>query len=390
MYTGPHIKRDGLVFGYDTGYGIADNSTATRFYKGANITNTSNTTAISTYWNNSGTAAWSSNDTEVPRLFSDLPVFSMEKLTNGSSHIGLGTTSATVSTVYTYSIYIWIKPGNSTGMSGSSPYFRPQPANVGIGALTYNGSSSWNTWPRGRWIRISKTATTPTNVTSAYISCYLNTAGDKVYFTAPQFTSKNFLSPFVNGTRSSTQSLIDLTKTTNVDVSNVSFDSTGQPTFDGTDDRITFSPSTGAGISQNFTVSAWVNCTNVAGSNNIVSKNGPYFMRIVSSRVRFNVLTSSWLFQNGTTILSNNTWYNFHMIYDGSTWKGYINGEQEFSTAKTGTITSNATLYVGYTLDGGEQAGFNGQIPIVRIYDRALSADEVQQNYNAYKNRFNL
>ena len=24
MYTGPHIIKDGLVFGYDTGYGIAD------------------------------------------------------------------------------------------------------------------------------------------------------------------------------------------------------------------------------------------------------------------------------------------------------------------------------------------------------------------------------
>ena len=25
MYTGPNIIKDGLVFGYDTGYGIADN-----------------------------------------------------------------------------------------------------------------------------------------------------------------------------------------------------------------------------------------------------------------------------------------------------------------------------------------------------------------------------
>ena len=41
MHSGPNIERDGLVFGYDTGYGIAGNSIATRFYKGANITNTS-------------------------------------------------------------------------------------------------------------------------------------------------------------------------------------------------------------------------------------------------------------------------------------------------------------------------------------------------------------
>ena len=31
---GPNIEKDGLVFGMDTGYGVANNSTATRFYRG--------------------------------------------------------------------------------------------------------------------------------------------------------------------------------------------------------------------------------------------------------------------------------------------------------------------------------------------------------------------
>ncbi len=39
MYTGPHIIKDGLVFGYDTGYGVADNNTGTRFYPGKPTTN---------------------------------------------------------------------------------------------------------------------------------------------------------------------------------------------------------------------------------------------------------------------------------------------------------------------------------------------------------------
>ena len=41
MYTGPNIIKDGLVFGYDTGYGIADNNTVTRFYPGEPATNNS-------------------------------------------------------------------------------------------------------------------------------------------------------------------------------------------------------------------------------------------------------------------------------------------------------------------------------------------------------------
>ena len=163
----------------------------------------------------------------------------------------------------------------------------------------------------------------------------------------------------------------------------------GSLVFDGVDDRVdVLNP----GISQTFTVSAWVNCSNVASSNNIVSKNGPYFMRIVNSKVRFNVLTSvgSWLFQNGTTTLSNNIWYNFSMTYDSSFFKGYINSNLEFNTAKTGSISTNNGLHIGYTPAAGEQAGFNGNIAQVSIYNRALTAQEIQQNFNATRSRFSI
>ena len=163
----------------------------------------------------------------------------------------------------------------------------------------------------------------------------------------------------------------------------------GSLVFDGVNDRVdVLNP----GISQTFTVSAWVNCSNVASSNNIVSKNGPYFMRIVNSKVRFNVLTSvgSWLFQNGTTTLSNNIWYNFSMTYDSSFFKGYINSNLEFNTAKTGSISTNNGLHIGYTPAAGEQAGFNGNIAQVSIYNRALTAQEIQQNFNATRGRYGI
>ena len=33
---------------------------------------------------------------------------------------------------------------------------------------------------------------------------------------------------------------------------------------------------------------------------------------------------------------------------------------------------------------------FNGRIALTQIYNRALSASEIEQNYNAQKSRFNL
>jgi hypothetical protein len=159
--------------------------------------------------------------------------------------------------------------------------------------------------------------------------------------------------------------------------------------FDGSSGSVSLG--SGAGISNIFSISSWVNCSNVAGSNNIVSKNGPYFMRIVSSKVRFNVLAGgTWLFQTGNATLSNNTWYNLVMTYDGSFFKGYINSSLDFSTAKTGSIISNALTYIGYTPSVGEDAGFSGRISNVSIYNTALTQDQVLQNYISQKSRFNL
>ena len=36
----------------------------------------------------------------------------------------------------------------------------------------------------------------------------------------------------------------------------------------------------------------------------------------------------------------------------------------------------------------GDAREFKGKIPIVRVYNRALSTEEIKQNYNATKNRF--
>jgi hypothetical protein len=165
-------------------------------------------------------------------------------------------------------------------------------------------------------------------------------------------------------------------------VNGPSYDSIGVMSFDGSDDSIYC---TNFGISQTFTVSSWVRCTNVAGENNIVSKNGPYFMRISNSKVRFNLLTDTggWLFQNGTTTLLNNKWYNLVMTYDGSSFKGYINSNLEFSTSKTGSIVHNSNFYIGYTPEPGENGGFNGNIMSVMVHNRSLSSTEILQNYYA-------
>jgi len=133
-----------------------------------------------------------------------------------------------------------------------------------------------------------------------------------------------------------------------------------------------------------FTVSAWMLSNDITQEQTIVSRNGPFFLRVSGSRFRIGVHTGAWTFLNGAA-LSSNSWYHLVLTYDGSTMKSYINGVQDLTAAKTGSLVSFAKLYLGRPVPVGEQYPMNGRIDDVRIYGRALTAPEIQAIYNAYK-----
>jgi hypothetical protein len=71
----------------------------------------------------------------------------------------------------------------------------------------------------------------------------------------------------------------------------------------------------------------------------------------------------------------------------------YISGVLANSDTQTGTIATNTNgmsigVYGGF--NGGRGYYYNGNIAIVRVYNRVLSASEIRQNYNAQKARFGL
>ena len=71
---------------------------------------------------------------------------------------------------------------------------------------------------------------------------------------------------------------------------------------------------------------------------------------------------------------------------------GYFNGE--FVNTVTGTVGNGMNdwpLTLGYDRQSGTPTGyFDGDIAIVQVYQRILTADQIQQNYNAHKGRFGL
>ena len=80
------------------------------------------------------------------------------------------------------------------------------------------------------------------------------------------------------------------------------------------------------------------------------------------------------------TTLQYNTWYHITGTFDGSTMNIYFNGQFYNSLNVSGTLGSNyADLKIGRNASGHF---FNGNLDDIRIFNRAITDNEVLQLYN--------
>ena len=92
-----------------------------------------------------------------------------------------------------------------------------------------------------------------------------------------------------------------------------------------------------------------------------------------------------------STYITANIWNHVVCTYNGSTKIVYVNGIQAASVAASGTLqTGQTNQYIGKYGAAGNNFPFNGRIAESRVYNIALSAAQVLQNYNATKGRFGL
>ena len=85
-----------------------------------------------------------------------------------------------------------------------------------------------------------------------------------------------------------------------------------------------------------------------------------------------------------------NKWDNLSVTKQGNTYNFYKNGELINSITSSlpvydGTAT---TLYIGR--EGNFFSMYNGKMSSIKIYNRALTASEVQQNFNALRGRYGI
>lgn len=90
-----------------------------------------------------------------------------------------------------------------------------------------------------------------------------------------------------------------------------------------------------------------------------------------------------------TSIIPNNRWFHLVLTQDSSyTAKIYVDGILENTRTDIGAfpyqISSNISIGIG------DSRRANGLLPIIRVYNKALTAEEIQQNFNALRGRFGI
>lgn len=99
------------------------------------------------------------------------------------------------------------------------------------------------------------------------------------------------------------------------------------------------------------------------------------------------------LYTTTADYISATNWAQIVGTYVSGARRLYINGTLVNSDTQTGSIETNTNgmsigVYGGF--NGSRGYYYNGNIAIVRVYNRALLPTEIFQNYNATKTRFGL
>ncbi len=154
--------------------------------------------------------------------------------------------------------------------------------------------------------------------------------------------------------------------------------------FDGINDyvRVNDSP-TLDGMSE-LTIVSWIYLSSTNKGGTIIKKTPNYQIAVADSTRKLRVgihngfnwigFSGSWL--DTGLIVSAGTWHHVAMVWNGSTLTPYLDAVDGISFMGSGSINDNSSaVLIG--LDN-EADYFNGTIDEVAIYDKALSAEEIQ------------
>jgi hypothetical protein len=171
--------------------------------------------------------------------------------------------------------------------------------------------------------------------------------------------------------------------------------------FDGSNEYITLGDVPSLKLTTSFTLDCWAktdgvsNVRTIAGNIDTTSDNCNYRIALTNANaLAVGQFTSGGVFKN-TSITGplNNTWNHYVLTWDNNNLIIYLNTVSSSANYSGFTPDTNSTnFYIGRFTSGGGSVNdlWDGQQSSVRVYNRALTSDEIARNYNATRHRFGV
>jgi len=184
--------------------------------------------------------------------------------------------------------------------------------------------------------------------------------------------------------------------------------------FDGTNDYGSISSPSPLSGTKLFSFEIWVNFTSITGNYGNINKcawlfaggtgtggGQPEFGVFSANNTSFTPNTIIFGRGGGATIgslsinvsslMSNGNWYQIVLVRSASNAQTvYLNASSIGTGNVSNSFTDGQTDFGAIHGNPSYDGYFNGSIPQVSIYNRALSAAEIAQNFNATRSRFGI
>lgn len=378
----PGIVTNGLIFNYDM-YNK-------KSFSGAPTTNLVSSAAAFGSWNN----YWR---TDYINTFTTEFGTTGYRITGNPSWNGLYR-GITLPSTGTYTFSAWFRYwGGTSSNNGAQVYVSGW---GGGDSATGLDKSLIGVWQRAS-ITLNCTSTSPTFYIISYGGDSSGRADCSTWdVTMPQVESGSYATGFVDGARSSTQAVLDLTNSSTVITANPTYNSDGTISFNGSGQYLNASRSDingGSWAYSNVTACAWVwiDPTSSSGENNIATVENAWEYRWNNNNngtAAVYYASNPWAWYGSGTV-NTGVWQMITFRHGSSTGDIWSNATQVFTQAISGTLSAGTGSYPMLTLmgrTGGPGSSAKGKLGAFQLYGRALSDPEIIQNYNALRGRYGV
>lgn len=153
--------------------------------------------------------------------------------------------------------------------------------------------------------------------------------------------------------------------------------------FDGEGDHVKVEDKNTLDLTDEVTLMAWFSPSAALTSRRMMVKNNSIFVIFDfgnTNSVDFLVKPDNLFAQSKTTDWKIGEWYHFAGTFDGKMLRVYINGELEGEAPNNKPIApSDLELWIGGDDNGRPTDWFPGKIDEVRLYEKVLSAANIQK-----------